>query len=619
MESKQMLLQWSREQCERLYDPEKKMVVIPRETVWYAITLFEERSPESIAFANDLIENLPDSDGTHTPASLIVVWHLYSELLTEAAKQRIRRYLDKCMLEAVLTRYDAGNVNHPLGAYVTLACGGPLLGNDLAGQIGQRYLEILAWWARGLRSQHHRVATFAEYNSPTYSATDLWFLNILASFCPHKETAALAQELEEAMWIEVAAYYHHGSNQLCGPHSRAYQEGSTGGMNMILATLWHASGEPIYLNPELDLLFEHESDLIGLALPAVLDFNFPKVARELAFAKRQPFLIQQVTYCQQYHENSTIEEDGERVYVPDDEIYAGGWGDMTCYMTEEYALGTASRQYVNGGHNDTFTIRLRRAEQVQSMADFRNIYTRGVYNHAVVGQDNHCHLVGKEISKTFLYEEGRDGIFQHRNKAIVCYFPKRAGHLGVEQARLDIIMGHFAPLDELVVGDQLVEAYPYDFDWTEPVCFRDFRTYVAFIPLQPVCVGREKPGSIWEANDHLMISIFNYEGPPQDFTRDQMSRMNNGFVCELSDADHFPSLAEFAAHIRANQVVEETSPGGIRTLSYRSDGEEMRFVYDPLRDLVISRQVEGEEMQLEHVYMEVAGKTTGPQCLETIY
>ena len=180
-------------------------------------------------------------------------------------------------------------------------------------------------------------------------------------------------------------------------------------------------------------------------------------------------------------------------------------------------------------------------------------------------------------------------------------------------------MGHFAPLDELRVGDQLVEAYPYDFDWTEPVCFRDFRTYVAFIPLQPVCVGREKPGSIWEANDHLMISIFNYEGPPQDFTRDQMSRMNNGFVCELSDVDHFPSLADFAAHIRANQVVEETSPGGIRTLTYLSDGEEMRFVYDPLRDLVISRQVEGEEMQLEHVYMEAAGKTTGPQCLETIY
>ena len=75
------------------------------------------------------------------------------------------------------------------------------------------------------------------------------------------------------------------------------------------------------------------------------------------------------------------------------------------------------------------------------MIDFRSIYTRGVYNDAVVGQSNLSHVPQGEIDESYLYEEGRCATYQHKNRAIVCYAPKRSGHYQVRSFRLDCIFG----------------------------------------------------------------------------------------------------------------------------------------------------------------------------------
>lgn len=619
MEAKEYLIRLARESCEKNFDPEKLIVVIPRETTWYAITLFESGKKEDIDLANRLIENLPDWDGTHTSATLCVIYHRYPTLLSLKGKRRIEEYLKTCIPKAATTTYQSGNVNHPLGAYATLTVGGAIIKDDLVVRIGGRLLWQFESWLKGRSSPLRRVATYAEYNSPTYTAADLWFLNIIANYCPYSDIARLARYLEERMWVDVACHFHQPSHQLAGPHSRAYQEGSTGGICLLTSTMLKAFHRYIYLNPQLDIDYNHEADLMGLALPAVLDFNVPEEAVRIAFEKKFPYLVQAVTYCKQYHENFTIEESGEKIPIGDDEVFPGGFGDITTYMTEEYALGTSSRQYVNGGHNDTFVIRYRRAKEIKSMSYFRSIYTRYIMNKAQVDQDNFSHLVGRKIKKTYLYEEGRDSIFQHKNKAIVCYSPKRAGYKKCRSLRLDIILGYFSPLDEMRVGKREVNSFPFDFDWKEKVYIRDYRTYIAFIPLEPKDKGRKTSGRIWRTKNHLVISLYNYEGLEKNFTREEMSLMRNGFICELGDKREFKDIDEFMSFINKTQVEEKVDPAGIRTINYKSGDEEMLMIYDPRRDMILHRSVNGKEVTISHFYCEMQGETGGTFCPKTIY
>ena len=457
------LLAFARDAGDRLFDPEKNLCLISRDTLWYASSLLFDESRERREFALRLITTIRSEDGTHTPSTMLALLLGFSDRLNQRTRAHLQAEIDRELVHAAETQWRDGNVNHPLGAYCTLVLGGELTSAKWAVDLGYRRLSEFQRLTGDRQFLVRRQAEMSEYNSPTYTALDMLFLALIAEYAVSPAARALALFLEERLWLDEALHFHAPSEQFAGPHSRSYQDDSTGGFSSLHAVFYAADDRELFLEPSLCVRFNHPSSLLQCALTALVPMHIPMEATHLAWEKQFPFLMQKTTYCEQYHENSrrggTDGTSGSK-FAFDDEAYPGGLRDLTTFMTDEYALGTASQPYVNAGHSDGVMLRIRRSESIRSMADFRSAYTRGVFNGASIGQRNFSHVAGTQIDESYLYEEGRCAAYQHRGRAIVFYTPKRAGHLGVTSFRIDLIFGYYTPFTRLVLGEYPVGESP---------------------------------------------------------------------------------------------------------------------------------------------------------------
>jgi hypothetical protein len=421
----------------------------------------------------------------------------------------------------------------------------------------------------------------------------------------------------------VAMHFHAPSQQFAGPHSRSYQEDSLGGFSGLHCTMLAAFDDPLFLDPGLCERFDHPSALLQNSLAAILAYHVPEEAHSIAWKKPFPYEFRKPTYGESYHENSRrpAAADSESSNAPfafDDEIYPGGWSDLTTYMTEEYALGSASLPYVNAGHSDSFMARIRRSMDIKQMSDIRSLYTRAVFNGACVGEENFSHVAGSPIDRSYLYEEGRSAVYQHKGTSIVCYNPKRAGHTGVTSFRLDLIFGFHAPFDSLVINGRPAAKFPFSVGSKAVICFRDFRTFGMIRLLDPSPAASERPVRFWESGEFLLLSTELYDGPPEDFSRHEINGWRAGFVLELATAQEM-SWEEFLAHASKTEVSETVDQGSIRTVRFASHGNTMEFSYDPYKEAILSRRWNGVEEEINHFDVEAAGARNGPFCPATLF
>jgi hypothetical protein len=611
---RQWLLGQARECGERHFDPATGLCLIPRDTLWYAIALLLQPAPAKREQALHLLGTIVGGDGTHTPATMVAILHGLGERLDARVKAHMRAAVAADLTTAAGVVWRDGNVNHPLGAYATLILGGELCDARWAVDLGKRRLREFQTATGDRRGRGKRQAAMSEYNSLTYTALDLVFLAIIAEYAIDPEARALGTWLEERVWIDCALHYHGPSQQFAGPHSRSYQEDSTGGFSSLHAALFAATGWPLYLDPSLCIRFDHPSTLLQCALTAITQFHLNDAVADLFRAKPLPLSVRMTTYSEQYHENVA----GQR-FPFDHEVYPGGWRDLSTYMTDEWAMGTASLPYVNGGHMDQFMVRIRRSSPIVDATSFRSMYMRGVYNGAVVGQPNHCHITGGRIDASYLYEEARYGIHQHRNIAIVFASPKRAGHQGISSFRLDLIAGWAAPFDELLVDGHTVDALPAEAPLGSRIMFRDARTFGAIIPLVLEPHPETSPIRLWTANGHMMSSFYNYEGPFAHVTRDDLLNWRNGCIIHLSTADAWPSFNAFCSAVGRAQVFDAMGLDRVRQVRYVSPEGTAFAAYDPGREMFLSQTWNDAEEQLEHLEIEAGGSCQALLDPLTIY
>lgn len=593
--ARQRLLRIAREGGDRHFDPATGLCLIGRDTLWYATGLLFDAEPERRALGRALIGSIAGGDGTHTPATMLAILHGAGHLLEDAERVHLRDAIAADLVRAADVQWRDGNVNHPLGAYATLVLGGELSGALWAVDLGIRRLQEFRAVTGGRRSRGLRQATMSEYNSLTYTALDLVFLALVAEYARDDRARAVALALETAVWTDCALHFHPPTMQFAGPHSRSYQEDSTGGFSSLHAVLAAATGKDIPLDPSLCVRFDHPSSLTQCALTAITPFHITAREERLFFEKPFPVSLRMTTYCEQYHENAAGGE-----YPFDHEVYPGGWRDLTTVMTEEWALGTASLPYVNGGQTDGLMLRIRRSSPVTGPADFRSLYMRGVYNDAVVGQENRCHVTGGRVDASYLYEEARYGIHQHGGTAIVFAGPKRAGHRGFSSFRLDLIAGGAVPFDDLRLDGRPAGTLPLSAGPSTRIAFRDGRTCVAVIPLTlDPCPA--SPIRIWTANGHVMISLYNRDGGVTDRTREEMTGWRNGCILHVAAPGDVPSIDAFCDMI-AGIVVEDTmGPDRIRRVAAAVPGGTMEAVYDPVREALLSRTWNGEDDGVSHL------------------
>ncbi len=611
------LLAIARKAGDRWFDPKTNTCIISRDTLWYAISLLFDPSPSRQELGQRLIVGIRSEDGTHTPATMLAILLGLSSRLSPAARAHLNSEIERELVHAAETQWRDGNVNHPLGAYCTLILGGELTGATWAVELGHRRLSEFQRLIGDRRFRHHRQAEMSEYLSPTYTALDILFLALIAEYAVATETQTLASFLERRLWLDIALHFHPPSEQFAGPYSRAYQDDSTGGFSALHTVLLAATDRDLFMNPDLCIRFNHPSTLLQCSLTAIVPMHMTDESVRLCWEKPFPVLMQKTTYCEQYHENSrrvvVDSKPGSTAFAFDDEVYAGGLRDLTTFLTGEYALGTASLPYVNAGHADSFTLRIRRAEKIRGMGDFRSAYTRGVFNDAVVGSRNDCHVTRGSIDESYLYEEGRCAVFQHRNHAIVLYTPKRSGHLEVKSFQMELIFSFYAPFTALLLGEEPVGQLPVTAPSGTRLYFQDYHTYGVVIPLGPEPACDDAPVRLRVHNDHFLYSLFNYDGSERDFAREEIMRWRTGFAVELATADEFTSFDSFVNHARSLEVSETVTADGIRTVIFRSAEGTMKAMYDPRTECFLSRTWDGAEDSVEHLRIE-----GGPSLLQLI-
>ena len=611
------LLAIARRCGDRLFDPSTGLCLIPRDTCWYAAALLFDPSEERRALGQRILISLRSSDGTHTPATMIAILHSLPHLAGREALESLRRQVKGELVHAAETEWKDGNVNHPLGAYCTLVCGGAMAGERWAVELGLRRLRRFQDRIGNHRSVSLRQAEMSEYNSLTYTPLSLCFLALIAEYAADPGARHTALALEHGLWRDTAMHFHPPTRQFAGPHARSYHEDSVGGYSAMHGA-WMAAGlGEIYSNPDLSVRFEHPSDLLQNALTAIVPFHLPGDARALAWEKPFPYTFRKTTYAESYHENSRRTDSGEFAF--DDEVYPGGWTDLTTHMTAEYALGSAARPYVNAGHADAVTLRVRRSDRIDGMADFRSMFTRGVYNGAVPGTPNLCHTTGGEVDASYLYEEGRSFTYQHRNKLIACYAPKRAGHRNVKRFRVELIFTAYAPFDEIAVNGRPAGPLPLKLPADSRLCFRDNRTFILIVPLSPSPAGGTLPVAISRAGEFLIVSVANYDGEQRDFSRDEVNGWCGGFAMEVCTADEFESWQEFLSYAGSAVVTEECTPRGVRSVGFTTGGHRMDFRVDPFREEILARMWDRADDTIDHFHVSAGGREDGRFCPRTLF
>lgn len=625
----------------RWFDPAKRQCVGPRDTLWYAIALLFSADAAERALGDALLAEARSGDGTHSPATMLAILLAVPDRISAAASANLEAQVRASLPEAALCEWHDGNVNHPLAAWAALILGGERFGEPLAVAAGAGRLRTLVRTVGDRRHVRRRQAVFSEYNSPTYTALDLWFLALVAEFAQDAAIRQLARFTEERLWIETALYYHAPTQQFSGPHCRAYLDDSLGGWSALHCTMAVAFDAPLLLEPARSLDTDHPSAVLENALVAITPFHVPHEARRLAFDKPLPCSLRWQTYGESYHENNAA-------HRFDDDLYPGGWSQLTSWQTEEFALGTAARPYVNAGHSDAFMVRLRRRPAVHACSDFRSIFCRGVFNDAVVGQPNRVHVTGGATDASYLYEEGRTCTLQHRNRALVCYAPKAAGHRGAARFRVDVMFTFDAPFDEFRIDGRPAAVAPAALPATSRFTFRDGNVLGVLIPLvpqpaagatpvtlRPVGAASRREGGAASAGEAesrhkaaptgsepsvLIISMANYDGPVRDFARDELRGWANGFYCELWTTADFPDLDALASHVAAIRIDDAPAGAGRhRRTVVRSGDTTLELVHNPWAEEIVQATANGEPVEVPH--FEAVAAVNGAPLLQpaTLY
>lgn len=622
MNVRETLLETAKKTAERDFDPETLLVSgTSRETSWYTIALLESEDPADLALANRILESLAPGGSGHSMTPLGFIYYHYADRLTSEARDNLVAFFRQTVPQCADYHHGFGTVNHALTAYAGVVFAGDIIEEPALSAYGHALLEKFLWWIDWQHDVDRAMSTVSEYNSPTYTAVDIFGIHCLAVCARNPETRELARSIEEKFWMDVALYYHHPSSSISGPHSRAYQCGCFGAGSMLDGFIWKVSNGKTFLDIDLSDHTHNVGDRIAWSMPAVFDFCVSEAARRIMFEKRFPYEVHANAVCEEWHDGQYVTENGKTRYAEGGENYPGVYQHLSCYMTEDASLGCADRMFVDGGHNNTFLLRWRRKRPVKSREDIRSIFCRYLVDDAQYGEIYRVGSMGNREcdGSNLVTESGRSHILHHQQKAIVLFCPKRREYDAHTRLRLGIHITAFAPVDKIYLDDEPVPELPADFDWTGTLFLEDGPLYVAIRPLEPANFGYRTPCRIERIKDHVLMSIFNYDGPEASWDPDTMQMMHNGFVAEFGDRDQFDSIDAFRAHIAGSELTQEVVSYGIREVTYGSGGDTLSLRYDALREKILTATVNGESNFPEYLDVTMQGERDPEFCPTRIW
>ncbi len=595
------MLELARSEGAKWYDASTRRCLIARDTLWYAAALVCSDAAADRALGSELLAATPCEDVTHAPATMLALLLRIPDLLGTAARAHLEAEVRRTLPESMLQVWHDGNVNHPLAAWCVCVLGGERFDVPEAVHIGMRRLEDFRRTIGDRRHAFHRQSTMPEYMSPTYTAVTLWWLALLAEHTRDARARRIARFLEERLWLEVALHWHAPSQQWAGPSSRSYLDDSLGcwsALHCTFAVALDEAGDPraadLLLDPTIAHSTGHASSLVENALVVLLPFHLPLEAVHAAFDTSYPRAIARVTYGEVYHENSA--RSGF-----DDSVYPGGWSELRTHMTRGFALGTASRPYINAAQSDAISLRIARRTPPRSRADQRSMFVRSVFNDARAARANAVHVTGGMTDASYLYEEGRTAVLQHGGLALVLVAPKRMPRAPFTGFRTDLLFTHDAPFDELSLDGRIFEDLELRGDATARVLFRDRSTAGAVLPLAIDPHPGEASVRLWRHDALLVCSLVNHEGPAITIDPAALGAWRNGFLLAVADVDDDAAMAAFRAHVHEAVIDDRIDAHGVRRVEARFAGTTLGLAWHPLSEEILTATVDGRDARVQHV------------------
>ncbi len=553
-----------------------------RSVLWHCFPLFEAGGAYA-EMANSIIRNTEFKKCHFVPMNFTQLLKKYGDLIDADVKEMMKTYILKHISFAAEDRIHIAmyNDNFAAMAIYTLLVAGEMF--ELP-----EYVETGLEKLYGVRDLFMRCGAIMEYGSNTYTPIDTLCYAEIANHVKNDEARALALQCEERMWVEIATHYHPRTARLAGPHSRAYAIDMVGHPHLFSGLAWYVFGDVVFSNPILDLFAPHKNQMMhggleDLTLPNIAwivnaDYHCPEYLYDHAFNKKYPYETEYMAECipaNVYRE------------VPADVIheYPGVRGRNYTYMTEEFAVGTAQSQFHGGALSESFHISYRNTENVKRLYDTGVIYSRYIFNDRLPGGDNEYSIFGKTNYMGFR-DEGRKISVQDKGTVIVSYKPKQYEREEVKSAKLSIMVPvHFFDNLDIYAGTQKIKVFPYSSKEKQNIYINVCNSYFAFIPLEATNLGRKEYLRIEKANNHILISFYNYKGTVKSFTEKEMLLATNGFVC-LAETG-FKNIAEFIEYTEDHylkDIMERQEGAWSRKIWFKNSKADLCLKYSPVTE-----------------------------------
>jgi hypothetical protein len=448
--------------------------------------------------------------------------------------------------------------NIALSDIANTVLGGELLGDARYVERGARRLDEWIAFTNASGAPH-------EFNSPTYVAVDILRLAAVAEHARDRRIALKARIAEERLWLHVAAHYHPGLAQIAGAHSREYFDGWSGAGGLVKLMLWRLLGDGALRR---DTPYAARSREEGQVDVAMAEMHCPESVERRLREKQYPHVAAETT-------------DAARGL------------DITTYMDEGYAIGTASRSWGVGEPPEpwpqfgSMQVYLRRS----AAPGYGAMYSRYVIDDLAPGAPG---FKGEDHP-----DAGRHVAAQHRNMAIVAYglVPRlRAMHSCKHSVRL---LG-FGGGDEAWIGERRVEAWPAGVEPEQRVVIATGDVYIMLAPLRPTDMGSDAPIELNLDGGVLTLDIYNYKGPPKSFWEHRSQagpfyreNVRNACVVEVAGRDAFADAAAYRRRAAGMRVSDTVDAAHRRTIECASPDGSLALTYD-LRDMrLVERRSDG--------------------------
>ena len=189
--------------------------------------LLSGHSGEIEALLNQaLLETVPVVWDTYEPNIREFILMCFAMLLEHGAKKMSTDLAKKLDASARLAM--EGAISRSQSNFTPLNTNIQCMHIFLLDYFGVRFHEK-AWqdyavsYAQKMLERYRECHACAEFNSPTYCGVDLSTLGFVRRYSENEPLKALASELEEGIWRDMAEFYNPAMRNFCGPYSRAYE------------------------------------------------------------------------------------------------------------------------------------------------------------------------------------------------------------------------------------------------------------------------------------------------------------------------------------------------------------------------------------------------------------